>query len=109
MKIFFSSDKFKSLCEDPKKLKKELGEIQAKLVLRRLDDLRAAESLAEHLPGRVHPLVGDRAGLFSIDLNGQYRLLFRPCNDPLVLLGDGGIDRKNVTEIMIVEIADTHE
>jgi len=44
----------------------------------------------------------------SVDLEHPYRLLFIPANDPVPVTGDGGLDRARVTEIEIVEIADTH-
>jgi proteic killer suppression protein len=109
MKIFFQKDKFRKQCEDPKQLTRAFGSKRADRILQRLDELRAASNLAERLPGRMHALIGNRFGQFSIDLDGPYRLIFEPCEEPLIRLPDGGIDRSQVTEIRIIEIADTHE
>ncbi|MFZ2398218.1 MAG: hypothetical protein WAW31_06070 [Smithella sp.] len=77
----------------------------------RLMELGAADTLADisHLsPARCHELTGKDAGTFSIDLEHPYRLLFISADDPVPLLADGGIDRKQVKEIEIIEIKDTH-
>ena len=51
---------------------------------------------------------GNRTGQLSIDLEHPYRLLFIPANDPIPVTQDGGLNWAKVTEIEIVEIADTH-
>jgi len=74
-------------------------------------ELGAAETLADisHLPpARCHELTEKDAGTFSVDLEHPYRLLFISADDPVPLLADGGIDRKQVKEIEIIEIKDTH-
>lgn len=50
------------------------------VAVRKLAQLHAAETLAflASPPGnRLEPLQGDRAGQYSIRINGQYRLCFR--------------------------------
>lgn len=59
-------------------------------------------------PPRCHELIGNRKGQFSVDLEHPYRLIFIPADDPLPVLPDGGLDWSGVTEIEIIEIADTH-
>ena len=51
---------------------------------------------------------GNREGQLSVDLEHPYRLLFIPANDPVQVMQDGGLDWAQVTEIEIIEIADTH-
>jgi len=88
-----------------------LGLKKAGKLKQRLMELGAAETLADisHLPpARCHELTGKDAGTFSIDLEHPYRLLFISADDPVPLLADGGIDRKQVKEIEIIEIKDTH-
>jgi len=58
----------------------------AKLIRRRLDELRVANSLQDirTLPqARCHELKGNHAGKLSVDLEHPYRLLFRPVNEPI--------------------------
>lgn len=59
--------------------------------------------------GRPHPLTGDRAGQFSVDLDGPMRLLFEPTDQPPPTLEAGGIDWKQVSSVRILEIGDTHD
>lgn len=82
---------------------------RAKLIRRRLDDLRAAPTLEtmRNLPGRCHELKGNRA--LSIDLDGPYRLILYPAHNPVPLKPDGGMDWNKVTAVMIKEVRNTHE
>ncbi len=92
-------------------MKKVLGANRAEKLKQRMMELWAADSLSDisHLPpARCHELTGNRAGQFSVDLEHPYRLLFVPMNNPLPLCGDGSIDKKQVTEIQIIDILDTH-
>jgi len=84
---------------------------RAKLIRRRLDDLRAARSLQvmRNLPGRCHELKGDRAGQLSMDLDGPYRLLFRPADEPPPAKPDGGMDWTQVMAVVVLGVVDTHE
>jgi plasmid maintenance system killer protein len=84
---------------------------RAKLIRRRLDELRAAPTLEtmRNLPGRCHELKGNRALQLSIDLDGPYRLILYPAHNPVPLKPDGGMDWKKVTAITIKEVRNTHE
>lgn len=59
-----------------------------------MDDLVAALTLEEfrNLPGRCHELHSDRAGQLSLDLDGPYRLIFEPADDPIPTKPDGGLE-----------------
>lgn len=111
MDIVFKNQKFKKECNNQRLLQKQHGQIRAKRIRQRLDDLRAADVLEDmrNLPGRCHELRGDRAGQLSLDLDHPYRLIFEPANDPIPLKPDGGIDWKKVTTIRIIGVEDTHE
>lgn len=67
-----------------------------------LADLRGA-------PGRLHPLTGDRAGQYALDLRGATRLTFEPGNEPVPELPGGGIDESRVTAVVINEVVDYHD
>ncbi len=84
---------------------------RAKLIRRRLDDLRAAPDLEtmRNLPGRCHELKGDRAQQLSLDLDGPYRLILYSAHNPVPLKPDGGMDWKKVTAVIIKEVRNTHE
>ncbi|MGB7723123.1 MAG: hypothetical protein WBL65_24710, partial [Bryobacteraceae bacterium] len=76
MKIGFSSEKLKKICNRHDLLVRKHGAERAKRIRQRLDDLDAAASLEDFcfLPGRCHELTGDLDGLLSLDLDGPYRL-----------------------------------
>lgn len=112
MDIIFKDEDFEEECNKEALLRKRHGTQRAKLLRRRLDDLRAAVNLGEmrRLPGRCHELKGNRAGqLISLDLDGPYRLIFEVANNPIPLKTDGGLDWIQVTSIKILEVEDTHE
>ena len=111
MKIRFSSEKFGKICNRQELLVRKHGTERAKRIRRRLDDLDAAATLEDFrfLPGRCHELTGDLEGLLSLDLDGPYRLYFRPAHEPPPSKLDGGLDWSKVTEVVIEKVYDPHE
>ena len=111
MDILFESDNAAQEFNDTRRLVRSHNVQRAKLIRRRLDDLRAAPTLEtmRSLPGRCHELKGDRALQLSIDLDGPYRLILYPAHNPVPLKPDGGMDWKKVTAITIKEVRNTHE
>jgi len=110
--ILFNVRKFAKQCNDFGRLKKYHGEPRAKLIRRRLDELRAANSLETMrslLQARCHELKGKRAGQLSVDLGHPYRLVFKVANNPIPTKPDGGLDWTKVTAIEIFGVEDTHE
>lgn len=88
---------------------KKLGAACARKLRSRLSDLETVERVSELVAGRPHPLKGDRAGQFSLALEGGTRLVFAPGNDPLPTLIEGGTDWKQVTIVIIEFIGDYHD
>ena len=76
----------------------------------RLDQLKAAGTLEvmRNLPGRCHELTGKLQGYLSVDLDGPYRLLFQPADDPVPKKNDGSMDWSRITEVSICGVEDTH-
>lgn len=111
MDIIFHNKSFMEECNDFKLLKKRHGELAAKRIRQRLDELRNADCLEimNTLPGHCHELKGDRQGQFSLDLDHPRRLIFIPADTPPALKQDGGIDYNNVRAVEIIGIEDTHE
>lgn len=111
MDIIFLDRKFEKLCNNYSNLVRKYGDRQAKLIHRRLDDLRAADTLSimRSLPqARCHELRGNRAGQLSVDLVHPYRLIFEP-TAPFPHKPDGGIDWNCITAVTIISVEDTHE
>src|ERR1051326_7854436 len=102
MKIAYCSENFGKLCNRQKLLVRKYGPERAKRIRQRLDDLDAATTLEDFrfLPGRCHEHSGDLDGLLSLDLDGPYRIYFRPAHDPLPSKPDGGLDWSKVTDVV---------
>jgi len=108
--IVFDDSKLEKQCNDHKLLVRKQGQVRAKKIRQRLDDLHAAHVLDDmrNVPGKCHELSGDKSGWLSLDLDGPYRLLFIPANDPVPQKSDGGMDWTNITAVSIITIEDTH-
>lgn len=110
MDITFQSEKLRGICNDGKLRQRTFGERTSKILGRRLDELRAAGSLADvaKLPAaRCHELKGERVGQLAVDLDHPRRLIFEPA-DPRPSRDDGGLDWSKVTSIIVIEIVDYH-
>ena len=108
MQITYASKTIQRLCEEDKHQRKQLGEKRAKRLKNFLNELRAVQNVSQLQLGRPHPLTGDRAGQFSVDLDGPMRLLFDPAELPPPTLPSGGIDWQQVSSVRLLEIGDTH-
>ena len=110
MDILFTDTELAEDCNDFKRLIRKHNRPRAKLIRRRLDDLRAAPNLhaMRNLPGRCHELKGDRARQLSLDLDGPYRLVLRPAHNEIPVKADGGLDWVRVTAVFVIEVEDTH-
>ncbi|HET6383852.1 MAG TPA: killer suppression protein [Armatimonadota bacterium] len=84
--------------------------MRAKIVGRRLDQMRLSRSLKAFslVHPRCHPLIGNRAGQWSADLDGPYRLIFEIAVDPVPMDDYGSIDLDKVQKVRIIDVADTH-
>lgn len=109
MNIFFATDDLRELCLSEAKAKKLLGKAGLKKLKARYSDLMAARRVTDLVAGRPHPLKGDRAGQYSLRLDGGYRLVFEAANNPVPENGDGSIDWSQVTAIRIVYLGDYHD
>jgi proteic killer suppression protein len=108
MQITFASKTIQSLCEEEKHQLKQPGAKRAKRLKNRLNELRAVQNVSQLQLGRPHALTGDRAGQYSVDLDGPMRLLFEPTDQPPPTMAAGGIDWQQVTSVRLLEIGDTH-
>lgn len=110
MTIEFDNNKLAKQFSDEKNIKRAFGEL-ARGIVARLADLYAAETLADMrmLPAaQCHELKGDFAGCFAIKINPNFRLIFRPTQQPPPKLSDGGIDWSAIDAIIILSIDDYH-
>jgi proteic killer suppression protein len=111
MEINFKSVKLAKVFNQERLLKKECGEENGRIIMRRMSVLKAAVNLSQisHLkPERMHELKGSRKREFAVELKQPYRLVFRPNHDPIPMKADGGIDLEHVTSITIIGVEDYH-
>lgn len=109
MEIRFRDKKVRLLCESRDAAVKKLGDACACKLRARLDDLEHAANVYELPAGNPHPLTGDRAGEYAVNLAGGRRLTFSPANDPVPRHADGGINWRAVTIVCIEFIGDYHD
>lgn len=110
MEIRFKNKKLEKQLTDPKEMVKTFGQM-ARKVNQRLKDLTDADNLAimRTIPAaRCHELTGNRKGELSVDVSGNYRLIFEPDHNPLPRKADLGLNWDEVTKIQINEIEDYH-
>lgn len=91
---------------------RELGTQMARRLGARLQELEAADTLADMRPlpqARPHELRGDRDEQISLDLAHPLRLIVEVANHPTPRTPEGGLDWAAITSVMIVEITNTHE
>jgi proteic killer suppression protein len=107
--IRYKDKKIRELCEKRAVAEKKLGTASASKLRIRLVALEAAARVSELVAGNPHPLKGERAGQFALDLAGGWRLVFAPAHDPCPEREGGGIDWAQVTIICIEYIGDYHD
>ena len=98
MKVVYKTRALQRVCTDASEARKKYGADMARRITRRIDQLHSAKTV-EHLiqlkTGRCHPLKGDRAGQYAMDLVHPYRLIFEKIGDVIQVA-------------QVVEIADYH-
>jgi len=108
MELTYATKKLEKLLNTDKEIQKHFGHV-AKPLKNRMGSLRAVSNLDQVPkvpPERCHELVGIRKGEFSVVLQGNWRLIFKP--DPAAYRPDGGIDLVAVTRIEILSVEDYH-
>ncbi len=111
MLLSYKNSKLEKEFCDIKLLKRRWGEEQAKLIARRLEQLKAADNLEvlRTLPQlRAHELKGNRAGQISLDVRHPYRLLIEPDQEEIPREQDGGLDWQKITQVRVLGVEDTH-
>lgn len=111
MQVYFEDAKLQKVCNSHREMVRKLGKEQADRLKVRLADLEGVDNAAEliTLPGRWHQLSANRTGQMSGDLKHPQRLIIEPLEPDDVRSDDGGIDWEAVTDVVVIEIADTHQ
>jgi proteic killer suppression protein len=111
MEIAFRTERLRRDCTEAKWMQRRWGANRSGFIRRRLDQLHAAENLEQVrlVHRRTHELKGNREDLISLDLDGSWRLLIEPAEDPPPRKGDGGLDWSLITAVRVVVVEDTHD
>lgn len=110
MNISFNNKKLETYANNDSKGKQKLGLRQFLIYKQRLDQLAAATTLEDlrHAPGKYHELIGDRKGQWACSLDGNYRLVFEPQENPIPTNDDGQYLWIEIKAIEVIEIVDYH-
>lgn len=108
MEVLFADEKTRGRFSRFGALRKQYGEVGARKISLRLQQLDACPTLAHmrSLPGRCHALSADRAGNFAVDVHQPYRLVFRP--HPPLTGAEKGDAWRQVQAVTIIDVADYH-
>jgi plasmid maintenance system killer protein len=109
--VLFANAKLRKEFNSEQLLLKHHGDQRAKIIKRRMKAFSAASVLEDlrNAPGRCHELRANLAGRLALDLDGPYRLLFEPADDPIPVDGAGRLDWSKVTAIRILGVENYHE
>lgn len=111
MEIQFSSNRLKRELNESRTMERRHGRQRSRILKIIMNSLRAAANLGEFAPPyspphRCHELKGNRKGQFSLDLDGPYRLLFKPIGQ--YNLTAGTQNWHAITAITVIGVKDTH-
>jgi len=86
MDIEFDDKKVKTLFDDFDLMAKKKGLEMTKIIKKRYQQLKAAETFAEYLLtglGKPHSLSGDRYGLYGVSVTANIRLIVKPISEDI--------------------------
>lgn len=86
MEIGYDDKKVQTLFEDFNLMARKKGGDLTKMVKKRYNQLRAAETFYDYLLtglGKPHPLYKDKKDLYGIHLTGHIRLIIKPISEEL--------------------------
>lgn len=110
MEIDYYTNKLRKQCGTAREMQKAFG-TRAKKVSQRIDEILASPNLATliQIPtANCHPLTGDKAGKWALDVSGNFRLIFEINHNPTPRKEDGGVETEKVTKILITDVKDYH-
>lgn len=115
--ISYANREIKDMCTEGTSVHDDLSDMDKKVILKRLQQMRSAPTLADlagsrqlngqpDKKGNFHELAGNRAGQIACTLDGGNRLIFKPRYAPTK--ANGRLDWSKVTSVVILETNDYH-
>lgn len=104
MQLAFSQKSIREVCESEKKAKKKFGDEIAQQLIRRLADLRAAESVFELVVGNPRRIDGMSDGYMVIDIIEGVFMVFSANHLRMPMQKDGSTNWAKVSRIKISKI-----
>ena len=98
MEITYKNRKIGRVCTNASEALKCHGNLMAEKIHQRIDEITAVETIEEMLKFRIggcHPLTGDRAGEYGMNLIHPHRLVFR-------------MVKSKINVVCILEVVDYH-
>ncbi len=111
MDIIFADRKLEKYANDFSLAQRKLGNNQAKLLHKRLNDLYDAKnfSVLFDLPGHHHPLTENRSGQWACSLEQPSRLVYKPIIPDELAQTEEQINLAQLVELTVIEITDYHD
>lgn len=105
MEVYAKNSRVEKTLLSEKAARRAYGDMLGRLVLLRVQQLRALNNLAEilTLPLDFHSLGGDRKGQWSIKVLKNHKMVFIEAMDELAYLPDGAVDLSKITRVCIIE------
>ena len=111
MEVEFASRDLESAYLIGREARRRWGPQCARIYVRRVNELRAADNLWTFLSlplGKPHALRGDRAGQFAVSIHQGQRLIFEP-KEPLPPSRASAREiLERVTDVTVLEVVDYH-
>ena len=110
LELTYKNEELKRLCEDAsyqKKLIKDYGKEVAKKLPQRIKQLKSMPTVADiptSLPFKRHKLNGDRKETMAVNVNKQYRIIFKDKNNKIIVE-----DLRKIDSIEILEVSKHYE
>ena len=111
MNIIFADRKLKEYANNFSLAQRKLGNNQAKLLHKRLNDLYDAKnfSVLFDLPGHHHPLTENRSGQWACSLEQPSRLIYKPIIPNELAQTEEQINLVQLVKLSVIEITDYHD
>jgi plasmid maintenance system killer protein len=110
VEIEFKTAKLKKTCESYELARKKWGDKRARAIIKRLNEIQSAECIADlnHAPPtRCHLLEPHKRGIYAVDVEHPFRLLFLAISEDGEPLGN--FDSAQVRCVKILEVTDYHD